>query len=60
MGCARSSYSRVSGLKHGKGGPHVDGGSLHIGNDVEGCHGDVLLTVSGTGGASPHQAELVP
>jgi hypothetical protein len=59
MCCARLVCPRVSSSKHGQGGSHTNGGTPYIGNHVEGCHGDVIFSILGTGGAALHQAQPV-
>jgi hypothetical protein len=54
VGCARLVCPRVSGLEHGQGGSHTDGGTLYFCSSMEGCGGDVFFTISGTGGATSH------
>jgi hypothetical protein len=59
MGCARSVCPRVSGLEHGHGGSHTNGGTPYICSYVEGCHGDVFFKISGMSGAASQQAQPV-
>jgi hypothetical protein len=49
----------VFGHEHGQRGAHMDGWDLHVQSSEEMCHGDVFISVAGTGCGVSYQAQSV-